>query len=307
MGFFGMARRFIVGVATAFALLVGSAGPGFAADKKSKNAPPEIPRCPQSLGTLAIDEPENQWWRAYNLGSPEALIKLIVRQSGCFNVVNRGRALALRGVERDLADDGELQRGSNVGKGQLKSADFYIIPDLVGADSNAGGAGGLGGVGGLVGGTVGGLLGGIKTKKLTAHTLLTLVNARTTEEMAVAEGRAQKTDLSWGGGGFLGFAGGVAGGYADTEIGQIITVAYMNAYTDMVKQLGVTPVSADAPSRAFTVVRDTEMMNAPGGKTMKQLKTGDVVYPTGEKDGVFVKVTDEFDIQGWVTTEALKG
>lgn len=302
-----MAGRFILTALSAAAMVVGALQPALAADKNSKNAPPEVPKCPKSLGTLAIDEPENQWWRAYNLGSPEALIKLIVRQSGCFNVVNRGRALAMRGVERNLADGGELQMGSNVGKGQLKTADFYIIPDIVGADANASGSGGMGGLGGLVGGTVGGILGGIKSKKLTAHTLLTLVNARTTEEMAVAEGRAQKNDITWGGGGFLGFAGGVVGGYADTEIGQIITVAYINAYTDMVKQLGVEPVSSDAPSRAFTVVRDTNLMNAPGGKAMKQLKSGDVVYPTGERDGIFVKVTDEFEIQGWVTTEALKG
>ena len=29
----------------------------------------EIPVCNRNLGTLAIVEPDNQWWREYNLGS----------------------------------------------------------------------------------------------------------------------------------------------------------------------------------------------------------------------------------------------
>ncbi len=49
------------------------------------------------------------------------------------------------------------------------------------------------------------------------------------------------------------------------------------------------------------------MLNRPGGKVMKFLKAGDVVYPTGERAGILVKVADEFDIEGWVTTEAVKG
>ena len=276
-----------------------------AALAQKRNAAPEVPRCAAKLGTIAIDEPDNQWWRAYNLGSPEALIKLIVRQSGCFNVVNRGRGLAMRGVERDLG--GELQRGSNVGAGQVRSADFFIIPDLVGADQNAGGNAVGGGLGGLVGGRIGGLLGGIGAKKLTAHTLLTVVNARTTEEVATAEGRAKKTDITWGGGGFLGFGGAVAGGYADTEIGQIISAAYVNAYIDLVGQMQADAPVADAPKKAWNVVYATPMLNRPGGKTMKQLKAGDIVYPLGEKSGVLVKVADEFDIEGWVTTEAIRG
>ena len=39
---------------------------------------------------------------------------------------------------------------------------------------------------------------------MEAHTLLTLLDLRTTEQLYVAEGMAQKTDISFGGGGYRG-------------------------------------------------------------------------------------------------------
>ena len=80
---------------------------------------------------------------------------------------------------------------------------------------------------------------------------LSVVNARTTEEMALVEGYARKSDVSFGGGGgglFGGgvFAGAAGGGYQNTEIGQIIVLAYLDAYTKMVTQLGGLPDNAAA-------------------------------------------------------------
>ena len=53
-----------------------------------------IPVCTKQLGTIAIVEPDKQWWRELNLGSPEAIIKIFVQRSGCFKLVNRGAAMA---------------------------------------------------------------------------------------------------------------------------------------------------------------------------------------------------------------------
>src|SRR3546814_1416701 len=58
-------------------------------------------------GTVASVEPDNQWWTALNLGSPEAIIKLFVMKSGCFGLVDRGKGLQSRNLERALADSGE--------------------------------------------------------------------------------------------------------------------------------------------------------------------------------------------------------
>lgn len=210
----------------------------------------EIPRCTRRLGTAAIVEPDNQWWRELSLGSPEAIIKLFIQQSGCFGIVNRGRSMASRNMERAMADSGELQAGSNLGKGQVKAADYFIQPDIVTTNRNSGGnsVGGL--LGGFMGGTLGAIAGGISIKKSEANVMLSVVNARTTEEEVMAEGYFRKSDLSFGGGGGLGWMGGLAavggGGYQNTDIGQVIVLAYLDAYTKMVTQMGGLPENAAA-------------------------------------------------------------
>jgi curli biogenesis system outer membrane secretion channel CsgG len=220
----------------------------------------EMPICTHRLGTLAIVPPDQQWWREYNLGSPEAIIKVFVQQSGCFTLVNRDRSMQSRNMERALADSGELQAGSHMGRGQVKAADYFLQPDIVTANKNSGGGGAgaaIGGVLGHVGGfasTVGAIAGGINVKKGEADVTLSLVNARTTEEEALTEGYARKTDVSWGAGGGAGWWGGFAAaggyGYQNTEIGQVIVLAYLNAYRKLVAQLGgIPPVPADYPQR----------------------------------------------------------
>ncbi len=223
--------------------------------KMQSNATQQIPRCARPLGVLAVVEPETQWWRELNLGSPEAIIKVFVQQSGCFTIVNRGRSMQSRAMERALADSGELQQGSNLGKGQVKAADFFLEPNIVSANKNSGGgglgaaAGALGGLFGGGGSFVGGIVGGINVKKGEANVTLSVVNARTTEEYVV-EGYARKKDISWGAGGGGGWWGGFAAvgghGYQNTEIGQVIVLAYLDAYTKLVGQLGGIPTGAPA-------------------------------------------------------------
>ncbi len=77
---------------------------------------------------------------------------------------------------------------------------------------------------------------------------LSVVNARTTEEEALVEGYARKKDVSWGAGGGAGWWGGFAAagasGYQNTEIGQVIVLAYLDAYIKLVTQLGGLPANA---------------------------------------------------------------
>ena len=217
----------------------------------------QIPVCTHRIGTLAIVEPDNQWWRELNLGSPEAIIKIFVQQSGCFTMVNRGRSMQSRAMERAMAEQGELQRGSNMGKGQVKAADYFLEPDIVQTNRNSGGGGAgaaLGGILGHFGGAasvVGGVVGGINVKKGEATVTLSLVNARTTEEEALTQGYFRKRDISWGAGGAAGWWGGFgaagASGYQNTEIGQVIVLAYLDAYKKLVTQLG--GYSAVPPAR----------------------------------------------------------
>jgi curli biogenesis system outer membrane secretion channel CsgG len=219
----------------------------------------DIPVCSHRIGTLAIVPSDNEWWKAYNLGSPEAVIKVFVQQSGCFSLVNRGSAMQSRAMERALAEQGELQRGSNMGRGQVKAADYFLQPDIVQANRNSGGGGAGAAIGGILGhmggwaSTVGAVAGGINVKKGEASVTLSLVNARTTEEEALTQGYSRKSDISWGAGGGAGWWGGFASaggyGYQNTEIGQVIVLAYLDAYKKLVTQLGgYSPVPAAAPA-----------------------------------------------------------
>jgi curli biogenesis system outer membrane secretion channel CsgG len=258
-------RRLTFAAAVAAAAFI--AAPASAAPKGTSNtgasesrkmqtaATQQIPVCAKPIGVLAVVEPETQWWRELNLGSPEAVIKVFVQQSRCFTIVNRGRSMQSRAMERAMADQGELQANSKMGKGQVKAADYFLEPNIVTANQNSGGgglgaaAGALGGLFGGGGSFVGGIVGGINVKKGEANVTLSVVDARTTEEYVV-EGYARKKDISWGAGGAAGWWGGFAAagasGYQNTEIGQVIVLAYLDAYTKLVGQLGGIPQGAAA-------------------------------------------------------------
>ena len=249
---------FLAGVSLALVSTSAAADPS-SGRKDQMRGEAEIPVCTHRIGTLAIVPPDKEWWRELNLGSPEAIIKVFVQQSGCFTIVNRDRAMASRNMERALADSGELQAGSRMGAGQVKAADYFLQPDIVSTNKNSGGGGAGAAIGGLLGhfgggwGAVGALAGGINVKKGEANVTISLVNARTTEEEALTEGYARKTDVSWGAGGGAGWWGGFAAaggyGYQNTEIGQVIVLAYLDAYKKLVTQLGgVQAIPAVAPA-----------------------------------------------------------
>ncbi|HEX4693175.1 penicillin-binding protein activator LpoB [Sphingomonas sp.] len=245
-------RKMMMAAATA-AMMMAATTPAAAGGDKSSGRKAQdagmaqMPHCARSLGTISIVEPDKQWWVDYQLGSPEAILKVFVQESGCFTLVNRGRSMASRNMERAMADNGELQRGSNMGKGQVRAADFFLEPNIVSSNNNSGGSNVGGAIGGILGrrggliGSVGSLAGGINIKKGEANVTLSVVNARTTEE-SVVEGYYRKTDVGFGAATSAGWWGGFAaaggGGYQNTQIGQVIVLAYLDAYSKLVRQLG---------------------------------------------------------------------
>ncbi len=275
--------------------------------------PPEIPTCDKKYGTLAVAEPERHWWTEYNLESPEALIKVFVSQSKCFTLLDRGKGLQAAETERALASGGELRGGSNVGKGQMKAADYVLVPDLVSKNAHAGGnkIGGM--LGGLIGHGAGAAMGGINLKSKTADVVLTMTDVRSTEQVALQEGHAKKTDMGWGAGGGAGFFGGFAAAgassYSNTEIGQVITMAYLDAFTKLVGDIKkLEPdAKADNVKQAVTMARPGRLHAQPDEKSevVRDLDPGMMLYPSGEKQGVWWKVSDELGNEGWVPSTLL--
>ncbi len=309
----------ITSVALAASLVATSAlaaGGAYGTDRRQPNATPELPQCAQPIGTVAIQEPDRDWWTALGLSNPEALLKLFAGRSNCLRVVARGyRETEMRQQERSLGDSGELQRGSNFGKGQVVAADYLIIPDIVDSNANAGGGGlggaalsGLGrGFGNRLGGGFGAVLGSINVKTSNAHTLITLINARTTEQEYVAEGTAQKTDVGFGGGGFGSSWGVIGGGYSNTDIGKVVSAAYFNAFIDLIQHMQSTQpgaAQAAAPIQAYTVKTSMVMRDgpSPSNHIVRSLNPTDLVYPTGKTNGVWWEVDDENGNRGWVSS-----
>jgi curli biogenesis system outer membrane secretion channel CsgG len=277
---------------------------------RAENQPPEIPTCAKKIGTLAVQEPQNAWWTAMNLDSPAALIKVFVAQSKCFTLVDRGKGLQAAQAERALAASGEERVGSNIGKGQMKAADYVLVPDIANRNGNSGGTNIGGALGGFLPHGFGALVGGVSLKSKTADVVLTLTDVRSTEQVALEQGHAKKTDLGWlggGGGGFFGgFAAGGASSYANTEIGQVVTMAYLDAYTKM-----VTELRANAPDAKADNVQQSVTMSKPGkmytsadlhSAVVRDLDPGMALYPTGDKMGIWWKVTDELGNAGWVVS-----
>jgi hypothetical protein len=291
---------------TIAALIFGAAAAPAAAG--SAPAPTDVPHCDRPIGTASISPPQREWWTQYGLSSPEQLIKLMASRSNCLRIVDRGAGLQMRNVERGLGSSGELQRESNVGAGQIKAADFAIVPDVADANANQSGSGA--GLGGLLGGRAGyfgALAGGIHTQQATARALLTLVNVRTTEQEYVAEGTASHTNIGFTGGGFGGGLAGIGGGYSNTSIGQVIAQAYLVAFTDLVAHMqGMQPgeAAAAAPVKAYLVQSPIQMHTTPAvnSTVVRSFHSGETVYPTGQKNGVWWEVDDETGNRGWITS-----
>jgi len=282
------------------------------AEKLQRQAQQDVPHCTRKLGTVSIANGDDAYgWTQFSLAPPAKLLRVLVQRSGCFNIVDRGTGLNAATRERDIGAGLGLQRRSNVGTGQIKAADYVLVAEVQAANGNAQGSGAAGAIGGLVGGRFGGLLGGIRSKKLEANTVLSLTNVRTTETIAVQEGYAAKNDISFGGGGGVGFLGGamgaVGGGYDNTDIGRIVTLAFIDAYSKLVTDLGlVQPGAAGtaeaAPTRSYLASSVATMRRTPNAKgaVVRALPVGAIVYPTGKKEGLWWEVADENDNVGWV-------
>lgn len=313
--------RALSGLLLSGALTLGVAGGAAAAPKQAKpsntqklqdQAMREIPHCARKLGTLSItDGDDPRGWMQYSLAPPQKLLRVVVQRSGCFNLVDRGAGLNAAQTERDIGGNLGLQRGSNVGKGQIKAADYVLVAEVQASDSNASGGAVAAVAGGLIGGRFGGLVGGIKTRKLEANTVLSLTNVRTTETVAVQDGYAAKTDIGFGAGGGWGFAGAVGGGYEDTEIGRIVTLSFLQSYNKLVGELGLLgdgpPPAQAAPAKTFVAQAALNMRRGPNASSpvIRTLPVGATVYPTGQKNDLWWEVSDENDNVGWVLNTKL--
>jgi curli biogenesis system outer membrane secretion channel CsgG len=315
-----MTRTLILGVAAA-ALAIPSQASAQARPSGTQRTQQammnDVPHCVRKLGTVSVmDGDDPRGWTQFQLTGPQKLIKVLVQRSGCFNLVDRGSGLSAAQRERDIGGGLGMQRGSNVGQGQIKAADYVLVAEVQAADRDSGGSAVGAAAGGLIGHGFGGLLGGISSRKMEANTVLSLTNVRTTETVAVQDGYAAKNSVSFGGGGggFWGSGAGalVGGGYDSTDIGRIVTLAFIQAYSKMVTDLGLLQPgsvgTAEAtPAKTFTAQAQVALRAAASAsaKVLRTLPPGAMVYPTGVKNGLGLEVADETANVGWVLNTKL--
>ncbi len=307
----------------------GAATIGFAQDKPAdKPDKDELRKCDKPIGTLAVVEPQQQYMAAfqrYGLGSPSGLIRMMVQNSNCFLVVERGVAMQNMMQERALAGAGEMQQDENMGKGQMKAADFILTPAVVFDNPNAGGVGGA--VGGLLGRRAGAVAGGLKFKE--AETSMLIADSRTSIQVAAAQGKAKKRDFALGGFAWLGGGAVAGGGYSNTAEGKVIAQSYLDNYNNIVDNIkGSAQLMARADRfkgagldgdqvKAGSVFADgdvvmpkidnVKLLAAPqdGSKVLASLKSVDkLVYLGEEKDG-FLHVQGP-DAEGWIKKSLVK-
>jgi len=227
-----------MGAPAAKTTATGSAAGGATSGESS-----QLERCDSPLGTVSLIENVNAGWYTiltgeYRLPPTANLLRLLVQQSNCFVVVERGAAgMNAMTRERALMQSGEMRGGSNFGRGQMVASDYGLSPEIVFSNNDAGGIGGA--LGGLVGGGRGRAIAAVGASLQTkeASALLTLIDNRSGVQVAAAEGSASKTDF----GAFGGLAGrsgaGGLGGYTNTAQGKVIAAAFMDAFNQMVRSL----------------------------------------------------------------------
>ena len=292
-----------------------------AAGSAAAEPTPSIEKCGHKLGVLAVTEPNGGWGylSSYQLGSPAQLIRMMVQDSGCFDVVERGVAMANIREERSLAESGEMRGESNIGKGQMQAADFVMTPAVQIAANNTGGVGGS-----LIGGALnhfglGGISGGLKFKE--ASTSLIIADVRSSLQVAAAEGKATKTDFDIGGWGWTGAAFGAANGYTNTPEGKVIAASLLDNWNNIVRTIRDNPSLIKTHSEAGDVnaanstragasqkageilmarINNVKVYSGPSkdSKVVATLSRTDELIASGDQKNGFVQV-DSSNFSGW--------
>lgn len=244
---------------------------GSAGTEGAQGESPKLEKCERPLGTIAVVEPQDfvtQALMRYGLPSPTGLIRMMIQQSNCFLVVERGVAMQNLMQERQLAEGGQLRSNSNIGKGQMVTADYVLTPSVVFSEKDTGGIGGaLGGLG-LFGAAAGLLTAGLKFKE--AQTSMLLADTRTSLQVAAAQGSAKKTDWSLGGLLVGGGAGGALGAYENTPEGKVVAASFLDNWNNIVRSVRNNP----------SLVRTSETLKTAAAKVPKAgdgMEAGDVL------------------------------
>ncbi|MCS6995871.1 MAG: peptidoglycan-binding protein [Casimicrobiaceae bacterium] len=181
-----------------------------------------VPRCEAPLGTLALAE----------TNEPHLpLLRVLIQQSNCFVVLERGRGFATLDTERQLRQGG-LTRGSNASsEPTLLASDYTLVVTVNFAEPS--GFALTTGLGGLLGRSSNKLDTSLQVGSHGASASLLLLENTSGAQIAAAQGSAKNVTLGAG----IGLLGGLAAGvnaYMQTPQGKLVAGALLDAYRRLI-------------------------------------------------------------------------
>ena len=266
----------------------------------AKDAPVQLQKCAQSLGTIAVVEGDTQGWSDYGLGSPRELINTLALESGCFTPHNAAGGQPADFLMNVVAGDSEeVDQSVNLAKsavteGLVRSGVAGSVLSRV-----------------PVGGALLGAFGGLGGKKKTLAAGIKLLSPASGMAIATGSGTVKKSSLTFGGANAWS-AGANASGYGKSTDGKMLVEAFVIAFNALSAQSSVIAAvpKAAAPAAAVagaSVAIDTILRAGPSGDAteVRTLRAGTELKPTGQRDGLFIEVEDNYGTKGWVSVEDL--
>lgn len=283
----------------ALALVATSTSPALAKKKDEV----QLTTCEESLGTIAVIDGDTQGWSEYGLGSPRALINSLAVESGCFTPHNGGSAApadflmnVIAGDSEEVDQSIEMAKGAAM-EGLLRSgAASSVLSKVPGAGAVLGMFGGFGG----------------KKKRVAAG--IKLLSPASGQTIALGSGEVKKSSLSFGGA-TPWTAGAAAAGYGESKDGKMLVEAFVLAFNQLVTQSEViksVPKAQPAVAQvdetpAASVAIDTILRAGPSAEAaeVRSVRAGTELIPTGNREGLFIEVEDNYGTKGWISVEDL--
>lgn len=196
---------------------------GAVAGEQTLAAAEQLERCSEPLGTVGLADG----------GDPYVpIVRMLVQQSNCFIVVERGRAYSNVDLERQLKDAGMTrQTKPQQAGGTLLAADYTLVPSVTFAEPS--GFALTTGLGGIFGRNANQVDTSAQVQALGASTTLLLVDNASGAQILAAQGSAKNYNVGAG----VGLLGGLLAGvnaYANTPQGKIVAAAFLDAYNKLV-------------------------------------------------------------------------
>lgn len=296
-------KRLFSSALSALAIATIAVSPAQAA-KKKKNV--EVVKCDASYGTVAVTDGDTQGWSKFGLSSPRGMLGAIVQESGCFTLHTGANGQPADYLMSAIAgSQEEVDQTMNVAKtalteGLVRSGAASTVLSRV-----------------PMGGALIGMFGGLGGKKKTITAGLRLMNPANGQTLISGSGQSQKSTIKvLGRTDWVAASQGQFGQYGSSKDGKMVTSAFIEAFNGLASQAGALAAAqqaaAAAPTTAvtasYTVAVDTTMLNGPSktGSKVRSLRTDTKLTPTGNKDGLFVEVTDNYGTKGWVSVEDLR-